>query len=79
MLAMNLVAWMIRDILLTEEYDYEGIACYIDVPEEVVRAVASGCNQDPSAILLQKVIALHGSVKRDLYRALLKKIVAELE
>jgi hypothetical protein len=70
----NFVRCVINDILSTEEYTLDGIACYTQTPEEVVYELATGANTRPSAVLLRKIIELHRSVRRDLYDAMMKKI-----
>lgn len=68
---------VINDILSTEEYTLTGIACYTQTPEDVVYEVASGLNTNPSATFLRKIIELHRSIRRDLYREIIKKIMSE--
>lgn len=73
MLDTNYICFVIKDILLTEEYTLTGIACYTQTPEEVVYELVSGCNTRPSAIFLQRIIELHRSVRSELYNSILKK------
>ena len=68
---------VINDILSTEEYTLTGIACYTQTPEDVVYEVALGLNTSPSATFLRKIIELHRSIRRDLYREIMKKIMTE--
>ena|SRR5579872_5817405 len=68
---------VINDILSTEEYTLTGIACYTQTPEDVVYEVALGLNTSPSAMLLRKIIELHRSIRRDLYREIIRKIMTE--
>jgi len=77
MLEANFLRLIIHDIIATEEYDLRGIAYYTNTHEDVVQEIASGCNTRPSAILLQRTIELHRSVRRDLYYAIMKKISSE--
>lgn len=77
MLEANFLRLIIEDLLSSEEYDLKGIAYYSNTHEDVVQEIASGCNTRPSAVLLQKVIELHRSVRRELYNAILRKISAE--
>jgi hypothetical protein len=72
-----LIRHVINDILLTEEYSMEGIACYTHTPEEVICDVAAGKNIAPSLPLSRKIIELHRSVRPNLYREVMKKITAE--
>jgi len=71
------VRCVINDILSAEEYTLPGIAYYTQTPEEVVYDVAMGLNTNPSAIFLRKIIELHRSIRRDLYREIIKKITTE--
>ena len=68
---------VINDILSTEEYTLPGIACYTQTPEDVVYDVAMGLNTNPTAIFLRKIIELHRSIRRELYREIIKKIKTE--
>ena len=77
MLDMNYIRWAIKDILLSGEYTLSGIAYYTQTPEEVVYEIAIGSNLRPSAIFLQRVIAIHREVKRDLYILIRKKIAEQ--
>lgn len=77
MLEENFVRFIIKDILLTEEYSLEGIARYTDTHTDVVQELASGLNTKPLAIFLRKIIELHKSVRRDLYQSISKKITAK--
>ncbi len=77
MLEINFIRLIIQDILFTEEYNLSGIANYLHMPEEVVQEVASGLNSNPSATFLQRIIGLHRMVRRELYQAILKKILSE--
>lgn len=77
MLEANFLRLVINDILSTEEYTLEGIARYTDTHEDVVHEVISGRNSTPSAILLQRALDLHRTVRSDLYREIMKKIASE--
>jgi hypothetical protein len=77
MLDAILIRHVINDILLTEEYSIEGIACYTQTPEEVISDVAAGKNPAPSLPLSRKIIELHRSVRPNLYREVMKKITSE--
>lgn len=77
MLDANFLCLIIQDILSTEEYNLQGVAFYTDTPEDVVQEVFDGRNQSPSAAFLHRCMSLHRSVRRDLYRSIMKKIVAE--
>ncbi len=69
---------IIFDILASEEYSLEGIACYANTHIEVIEEIISGLNTHPSANLLQRIITLHRSVRQDLYNATIKKIISNL-
>ena len=71
----KLTYWMINDILSTDEYTMQGIACYTDTFEEVIEEIMTGKNTSPSAKFLRKLIDLHRTVRRDLYDLIIKKII----
>jgi len=77
MLESNFARFIIRDILLTEEYTLSGIAQYADVHEDVVDEVIAGRNTNPSAAFFRKMIELHRLVKCDIYNLIIKKIAAQ--
>lgn len=77
MLEANFISLVIQDILASEEYNLTGVAQYTDTPEDVVHEVVSGRNTRPSATLLKRAIELHRSVRRELYQAIKRKIIAE--
>jgi hypothetical protein len=76
MLEANFLRLVINDILSTEEYTLEGIARYTGIHEDVVLEVISGRNSTPSAILLQRALDLHRTVRSDLYREIIKKVAS---
>ena len=73
MLEANLARMLIQDILATEEYTITGIAYYTNTHADIIDEVMMGCNTNPSALLFRKLVELHGAVRRELYRTLLKK------
>jgi len=77
MMESNFVRCVINDILSTEEYSLPGVAYYTRTPEDVIFEIASGKNTDPSALLLRKIIELHRSIRPELYREIMNKIVRE--
>src|SRR3989338_6204883 len=77
MLETNFVRFIIKDILSTEEYNLQGVACYTDTHADVVQEVIDGRNTSPSATLLRRSIDLHRSVRPDLYHSIVKKIVTD--
>lgn len=68
---------LIKDILSTEDYNIKGVAQYTDTHEDVIQEVVDGRNTNPSARLLRRCIDLHRSVRRDLYRSIIKRIAME--
>jgi hypothetical protein len=72
MLDANLLALIIKDILATEEYDLKGIAYYTKCHEDVLHEVVTGCNINPSAMLVRNIIELHRSVRAELYIKIIK-------
>lgn len=78
MLEDNFIRLIMRDILSTGEYSLQGIARYIDTPEDIVYELASGLNAKPLAVHLRKTIELHRSVRPSLYQAIGEKIICEL-
>ena len=75
MLEANFIRCVINDILLTNEYTLQGIAYYTQTPEDVIYDIAVGNNQSPSFPLSRKIIEIHRTIKPDLYRNILKKII----
>jgi hypothetical protein len=76
MLEKNFTQFILNDILSTKEYTIQGIAYYADIPEDVIQELASGLNTRPLATYLRRVIELHRLVRRELYQAIGKKIIA---
>jgi hypothetical protein len=77
MLDANFICLIIKDILSTNEYTIAGIAHYMNVHEDILHEIIIGLNTNPSAILLQRVIDLHRSVRPDLYREIINKITLD--
>lgn len=77
MLEENFIRLIIEDILSTGEYTLQGIASYTGTHEDIVSELASGLNTKPLAIYLRKTIELHRSVRRELYRAIGRKVTSE--
>lgn len=77
MLEATLLRFVINDILLTEEYSLAGMAYYTQIPEDVICDVASGKNIAPSLHVSRKLIELHRSVRPNLYKDVVKKIVSQ--
>ena len=74
MLEANFLRYIIHDLLSIEAYSLQGIACYANVPEEIIYEVASGCNANPSLMLSRKIIDLHRQVRGDWYEDIVKRI-----
>jgi hypothetical protein len=77
MLDSNFTKLVIRDILLSGHYTVEGFANYSGFHEDVILEVMSGCNTNPSAILLQKAIALHRTIRNGFYKSIVQRILSE--
>ncbi len=75
MLDQNFLRFFINDILLTEEYTFEGFANYVNAHTDVIHEVMAGRNTNPSAALLQKTIGLHRLLNRDLYKIIMQRII----
>ena len=52
MLNSFFLRFILKDILLTEEYDLDGLAYYTDTPQDVIQEIIDGRNIRPAAILL---------------------------
>lgn len=78
MIETNFIRCIINDILSTEEYNLAGIAYYAAIPQDIIYEVASGCNLHPTLALARKIIDLHRSVRANLYREIMKKIISKL-
>ncbi len=76
MLEENFLRCIVNDILSTAEYSLPGIACYTQEPEEVIYDLAAGINPRPSMMLFRKIIELHRSVRVDLYKEIMRKIIS---
>lgn len=77
MLDANFICLIIKDILSTNEYNIAGIAHYINIHEDILHEIIIGRNTNPSAIILQKIIDLHRSVRADLYHEIINKIIID--
>jgi hypothetical protein len=47
------------------------------MPIDAIIEVASGINVNPSLVLSAKIIRLHSDVRKELYSALIRKIIVE--
>ena len=77
MLEKNLGRLITNDILSTEEYNINGIANYSDTPPDVIQEIIDGRNLRPSATFLLRIIELHRLIRRDLYDAIIKKVIKQ--
>lgn len=75
MLEQNFLRFVINDILSTNEYTIEGFAHYVDVHIDVVHEIILGRNLNPSALLLQRAIELHKTLRGDLYKKIIQNIL----
>jgi hypothetical protein len=73
----NFARCIVNDIISSEEYTLSGVACYTNTTDDVILEIVAGRNTDPSASLLRRIIELHRSVRPDLYREIMKKLVDE--
>ena len=79
MIEAEFLRCVIKDILSTEEYSLRGIAHYTDTPEDVVHEVIAGNNNNPSFVFSRRIIELHLSVRPEIYRAIMRKIMGIIE
>jgi len=79
MLEENFIRYILNDILLTEEYTVKGIAHYVGTHEDVINDIASGINTKPTAYCYLRIIEIHRSVKKDIYKEIAKKITEDIK
>lgn len=72
---VNFLRHVVNDIVSTNEYTLEGIAHVIRMPLDAVLEIVTGLNTNPSLMLAAKIIKLHSDVRREFYKALMRKIV----
>jgi hypothetical protein len=77
MVEENFIVDIIKDLLISQEYSLEGIAEYTQTPVEVICDIAAGYNHAPSLQLSRKLITLHRLARPNLYREIMKKVVAD--
>lgn len=75
MLETQLLSFVINDILRTEDYSLTGIAYQTQIPEEVIYDILIGKNHSPSLDTSRRIIDLHRSVRPELYRAVIRKVL----
>jgi hypothetical protein len=76
MMEANFANLVIKDIIATGEYTSQGIAYYVQAPEDVICDILIGRNMSPSIALFVKIIELHRSVRKELYHQITKKMIA---
>ncbi|MBA3661089.1 MAG: hypothetical protein H0W64_05155 [Gammaproteobacteria bacterium] len=69
------ICLIINDILASTHYNLMGIAVYTNTPEEVITDIIIGCNTQPSAIFLQRIIDLHRTIRGELYQSIAARII----
>lgn len=74
---VKFVQEMVNDILSTNEYSLSGIANCTHIPEDVLTDLASGLNVNPTFELSRRIFELHATVRKDLYDAVMRKIISE--
>jgi len=77
MMELNFIRWLIDDILQSEAYTLAGIAYYTQTPEEVIQDLLIGNKVSSVIIFTRKLIELHKSIKPDVYRNIIKKIIPD--
>lgn len=75
MLDANLARLIIQDIILTGEYNFEGISRYTHIHEDVLQEIYAGKNLNPSVTLFRKILELHRMVRPELYQKISAKIL----
>lgn len=78
MLDVDFTRTIIKDILISEEYTLDGIACYANTHKDVIYDVVMGYNNSPSVPFVKCMIALHRTVRPELYQRLSRKILNDL-
>lgn len=78
MLDADFTRLIIKDILLSEEYTLDGIACYANIHKDVIYDVVMGYNASPSVMFVKSMIALHRTVRPDLYQQISRKILNDV-
>jgi hypothetical protein len=77
MIDHHFVKQLLEDILVTEEYTLTGIAYHLNIPEDVLADILTGCNQSPSLSIARRIMELHKFIRRDLYQDLIRKIALD--
>lgn len=77
MLEASIIRCLINDIIATKEYTLMGIAYYADTSEDMLIEIITGHCQDPPFRLSTKIIELHKSIRPDLYKSILQKMLKD--
>ncbi len=78
MLDADFTRLIIKDILVSEEYTLDGIACYANTHKDVIYDVVMGYNASPSVMFVKSMIALHRTVRPELYQQISRKILNDV-
>lgn len=71
----TLISSLLKDILLSEHYNLSGISYYTQIPKDVLIDIITYSNSNPSFELSIRIIDLHMSVRKDLYKNILNKFI----
>src|SRR5687768_12181162 len=74
MIESNFLRCLIQDILTSDSYTLEGIACYTHTHEDIIYDIITGQNKNPSLQLSRKIIELHRTIRPELYKEILEKL-----
>jgi len=74
MIDVNIIKYLINDILESDEYSIAGIAYYTRIPEDIIYEIAAGINDYISLGFSQRIIELHRFVRNDAYQDILNKL-----
>lgn len=78
MLDADFTRLIIKDILISEEYTLDGIAVYANTHKDVIYDVVMGYNASPSVMFVKSMIALHRTVRPELYQQISRKILSDV-
>jgi hypothetical protein len=72
MLDYNFMKYLVKEIILSGEYNVEGIALYTYTSPDIIYDIVAGVNQNPSFITCCRLIELHQMIKPKLYEEALE-------
>ena len=75
MIELEFVRLLIQDILESQTYNMEGIARYTHTPEDVIYDLILKSGSNELMMFPRRLIELHRSIRPELYRDILNKIV----